>query len=71
MAKRLSKLAAKFSRLQHLNGLIDDKGDEALDARRVKRGLADKWTRRRSNNVQGYFKQASAKPGACTQGVTV
>ena len=65
MAKRLSKTIAKVNRVTELNRMIDERGDEALDARRVKRGLVDTWVKRRSNNTAGCYKQHNAKPGAC------
>jgi hypothetical protein len=65
MAKRLTKLRAKLDRVVALNGLIDARGEEAGDARRVKRALPDRWVNRRGGSVEGFYKAHNAKPGAC------
>ena len=53
--KRLNRAA---KRIDHLNELIDG-GDFA--ARRVKKQANDHWTKRKSNNVAGFYDQKKAR----------
>lgn len=62
MAKRLTKLKARFSRLAALNSMADARDETSMDARRVKRQFNDRWTNRRGGSTEGFFKAQAPSP---------
>ena len=67
MAKRHTKLHAKFAKLAELNTMIDARNDESRDARKAKSRMNDKWAKREARTVEGLFKRKNAMPGLCFQ----
>lgn len=64
MAKRYHA-TKKFAKIAELNRLIDAGGNEGAAARKDKRKMNDKWSKRNGSNVTGFYSKAHAKPGAC------
>lgn len=62
MASKAVKVArAKFDKLAHLNADQDIGGHIGMAARRAKTLMHDSWTKRKSNNVAGFYDQAKAR----------
>ena len=55
MGKKVKRAYAKFARLAAMNAAIDAGGDGAVGMTKAKRQLSDSWTKRRSNNVTGFY----------------
>lgn len=53
-----ARVLAKFERLAVMNRLID--GGE-VGVAKAKKALSDSWTKRQSNNVQGFYDPKKAK----------
>lgn len=62
MASKLAKrCAAKFKKLAALNDDMDVGGHVGMAARKAKTMMNDTWSKRRSNNVSGFFDQKKAR----------
>lgn len=61
MSKKAKRAYAKFARLAAMNAAIDAGGSEAVGMARAKRSLSDSWTKRRSNNVTGFYNPKKAR----------
>lgn len=62
MPSKLYKIArAKFDKLAALNADQDVGGHVGMSARRAKSMMNDTWTKRKSNNVAGFYDAAAAR----------
>lgn len=61
MGKKVQRAYAKFARLAAMNAAIDAGGDEAVGVAKAKRQLSDSWTKRKSNNVTGFYDPKKAR----------
>lgn len=62
MPSKLYKIArAKFDKLAALNADQDVGGHVGMSARRAKSMLNDTWTKRKSNNVAGFYDAGKAR----------
>lgn len=55
------RCARKFARLDTLNAMIKEGGGQAVAARRVKKEMADDWTRRKPSPGT-FWKAKNARP---------
>lgn len=60
-AKALRAAQAKFAKIAGMNRAIDAGGSDAVGVASAKRKLADSWTKRRSNNVTGFYDPKKAR----------
>ena len=62
MASKLAKvIRKKFNKLAALNDDIDVGGHVGMSARRAKSTMNDSWTKRKSNNVAGFYDAGKAR----------
>lgn len=61
MNKKVARAHAKFVRLKAMNTAIDAGGDAAAGVAKQKRKLNDTWSKRVSNNVQGFYDPKKAR----------
>lgn len=62
MASKLAKvMRRKFDKLAALNSDQDIGGHVGMAARKAKSMMNDSWTKRKSNNVAGFFDQQKAR----------
>lgn len=60
-SKLAKRCAAKFKKLAALNADQDVGGHVGMSARRAKSMMNDTWTKRRSNNVAGFYDAGMAR----------
>lgn len=61
MSKATNKAWNKFKRIRAINEDIDEGGDVGIAARKMHRKLSDSWSKRNSNNTQGFFDRKKAR----------